>query len=347
MVKYFLFILIVISSPFANSQNKAVKPVHILMPAYNAEAYIVSSIQSVLNQNYPVKLLILNDGSTDDTVKNIKELSHEPSHSQILVRSIPTNKGVAHARIELIAWSKQLNPNAYIFWLDADDRFIDPSFIQEVVDQLEATQADICLYNFSIVYKEEKDKLNATGVMKDKEKLAQIIQTIRSFPHQTVQPLQLANLLEITSLGWVKAYAPTVQFPQPADCPFEDFVYMATLLKARKITALPADKEPIQYLRRSDSICGQRKAINFTQDIPTQLKKFFDTVLEQSKHASPEEKNQKRKLAQEFVHKKIEQYFSTLKTILENKSYPEINAETFVIYQEKVTELKEYMKKTS
>ena len=145
-------------------------------------------------------------------------------------------------------------------------------------------------------------------------------------------------ILKVTSLGWVKCYAPTVQLPQPADCPFEDFVFMAALLNAHRITALPADYMPIEYLRRSTSVCGQRKAQHFTHDIPLQLKTFFDAVYELNKNGDGYK--QKVQMARDFVEAKLAQYENLLPTLIKTGDYPEITNEILVAYQEAAIETK-------
>lgn len=50
--------------------------VSVLMPAYNHARFIKRSIDSVINQTYQnIELLIVDDGSTDETFEVIKEYS--------------------------------------------------------------------------------------------------------------------------------------------------------------------------------------------------------------------------------------------------------------------------------
>ena len=89
--------------------NTDMKPrVSVLMPAYNAGKYIDESIQSVLAQTFQDwELLIVNDGSTDDTVLRVE--SYDDPRIRLLnnpenLRLIKTlNRGLDHAQGELIA----------------------------------------------------------------------------------------------------------------------------------------------------------------------------------------------------------------------------------------------------
>ncbi len=46
--------------------------ISIIMPVYNAEKYLRESIESILNQTYKnFEFIIINDGSTDDSLKII------------------------------------------------------------------------------------------------------------------------------------------------------------------------------------------------------------------------------------------------------------------------------------
>jgi len=86
----------------------------VLMPVYNAEKYIAESIDSILNQTYTdFELLIINDGSTDNSV-NIINSYHDKRirliHNEENIKLIETlNKGIGLAK------------GKYICRVDADD----------------------------------------------------------------------------------------------------------------------------------------------------------------------------------------------------------------------------------
>src|ERR1700749_3368895 len=79
----------------------------VLLPAYNAEKYIAKAICSVLAQTFTdFELLIINDGSTDDTEKIIR--SFDDSRIVVINQenkgvSAGLNVGLAHARAPYVA----------------------------------------------------------------------------------------------------------------------------------------------------------------------------------------------------------------------------------------------------
>jgi len=87
--------------------------VTVLMPAYNAGKFIGEAIKSVLEQSFPdFELLIINDGSTDDTVKIIRSFN-DPRI--VVIRQ--DNKGVSSALNLGLSYAKA----PYIARFDADD----------------------------------------------------------------------------------------------------------------------------------------------------------------------------------------------------------------------------------
>lgn len=68
-------------------------PVSVLVPAYNEEVTIVDSIQSLLNLDYPLyEIIVVNDGSTDETSKRVREAFSLKASERSLREHIPCKK---------------------------------------------------------------------------------------------------------------------------------------------------------------------------------------------------------------------------------------------------------------
>lgn len=93
----------------------------VVIPAYNCEKTICNTLNSVLNQTrYDLinEVIIVNDGSTDNTLETIKQFIKEKKCKNIQVIN-KINGGAASARNIGIARCK----NRYIALLDADDEW--------------------------------------------------------------------------------------------------------------------------------------------------------------------------------------------------------------------------------
>lgn len=119
--------------------------VSVIIPAYNVEQYITECINSVLSQTFQDwELIIIDDGSTDNT-KNISN-RFAVNDSRIRVLSQP-NSGQSKARNNGLAVSQ----GKYIMFLDSDDWFTSKVVIEELVSQIETTQADFIQGGFEFV----------------------------------------------------------------------------------------------------------------------------------------------------------------------------------------------------
>jgi glycosyltransferase involved in cell wall biosynthesis len=87
--------------------------VSILIPAFNAEAWIAESIESALVQSWPKKeIIIVDDGSKDGTYSIARQFASK----EVLVLT-QANQGAVAARNRAFS----LSQGDYIQWLDADD----------------------------------------------------------------------------------------------------------------------------------------------------------------------------------------------------------------------------------
>ena len=88
----------------------------VLMPVYNAEKFLAESINSILSQTYSnFEFVILDDGSTDNSLKIIEAYAKEDKRIKVIVNQ--KNRGEAKCRNRLLKNSK----TEFIAWMDADD----------------------------------------------------------------------------------------------------------------------------------------------------------------------------------------------------------------------------------
>jgi len=87
--------------------------VSVVIPAYNAERFIAETLDSVVNQTWPmVEAFVIDDGSKDKTVEIAR--TYESDKLKVLVQK---NQGACVARNKGLSLSK----GKYIQYLDADD----------------------------------------------------------------------------------------------------------------------------------------------------------------------------------------------------------------------------------
>ncbi len=93
-------------------------PVTLIVPAYNEGAVIQSAIRSLLELDYPVyEVLVIDDGSTDDTYTRAAELEGRYGGATVRVVS-KANAGKANALNTGIALAR----TAYVVCMDGDSR---------------------------------------------------------------------------------------------------------------------------------------------------------------------------------------------------------------------------------
>jgi hypothetical protein len=116
--------------------------VSVIMPAYNAEATIARSIESVLAQTLTqFELIVVDDRSSDGTARLVDR--HAQADTRILLHRLPANGGVAAARNAGIARAR----GRYVAFLDSDDWW-HPRKLELQIAQMLASSAQLsyCAY---------------------------------------------------------------------------------------------------------------------------------------------------------------------------------------------------------
>jgi len=109
--------------------------ISIIIPTYNYGEYLSKAIQSVLAQNENCELIIIDDGSTDNTQEIIKNNYDDSKLSYIYQE----NAGVSSARNHGISIAK----GDYLLFLDADDSLL-PNAISVLTSALGESPGKDC-----------------------------------------------------------------------------------------------------------------------------------------------------------------------------------------------------------
>lgn len=117
----------------------------VIIPAYNSEKTIIKCINSIQNQDYKdLEIIVVDDGSSDDTVKLIYNMMKTDKRIVLLSQK---NKGAALARKRGI-----LNASGtYIGFVDSDD-WIESEMYSGMMSKAIETDADVVFCKMSFDY---------------------------------------------------------------------------------------------------------------------------------------------------------------------------------------------------
>ena len=170
----------------------------VIIPAYNAEKYICTSVESVCKSYYQkMEIIIVNDGSTDNTEEIIKQLSDKDRRIKYVTQS---NSGLSAARNK----GMSMATGEYVLFLDSDD-WLDVDYISEGMKICNETSTDVLLTDYVKEYGAKSVVVNLLGrerkTLTAKEVKKQIFQRLFG-PLEKMNPLTL----EIYNTAWGKFY---------------------------------------------------------------------------------------------------------------------------------------------
>ncbi len=136
--------------------------ISVIVPVYNGQEYLDKCIESVERQTYPnLEIIIVNDGSTDDTWKVCESLKERYDNIAVITLG---DEGVSAAR------NKGLEASAgeYITFVDADDRIL-PDMLSCLYELLRETESDLAGCGFFGWQQEDVWQSKVHGKIVDKE----------------------------------------------------------------------------------------------------------------------------------------------------------------------------------
>lgn len=124
--------------------------ISIIIPAYNVGAFIRKCLDSVVMQTHRyLEIIIVNDGSTDNTAEIIGEYTNDSRIKYIEQQ----NKGVSAARNAGI----EAATGKYLAFVDSDD-YLELNMYAELYAALENNDADVAVCNYNLVYDDHVDQ---------------------------------------------------------------------------------------------------------------------------------------------------------------------------------------------
>jgi glycosyltransferase involved in cell wall biosynthesis len=123
-----------------NKEKEVAKKITVIIPCYNAEAYIEQCIESVLHQTIGmenIQMILIDDASTDHTLEYLMKYEQQYP-DDILLWVLEANEGQANARNIGIEHTE----TEYLAFLDADD-WLEEDTYEKLIDAAERTGADL------------------------------------------------------------------------------------------------------------------------------------------------------------------------------------------------------------
>jgi|SRR5690606_7511084 len=118
--------------------------VSVIIPTYNRANKIFNTLDSIVSQSYPsIEILVVDDGSTDDTGERLQAYIHEKSLEGKLFYYRQENQGAPSAR----NYGLTLATGELVVFFDSDDQML-PERIQKQVQSIIDKDSDCCSCGF-------------------------------------------------------------------------------------------------------------------------------------------------------------------------------------------------------
>ncbi len=210
--------------------------VSIIIPAYNAEAYLDRCLAGVDAQRADIadmQVIIVDDGSTDRTPAIARDYAMQHPDTTVVCQS---RRGQSAARNTALDLAK----GQWIAFLDSDDTW-EPASLKRLIEKGEAEQADIVQGTTTIVSSDGgRTVISDEGTLSPTEALAKLLEdkVVRSYVHSHVFRSELFS---------------TLRFSEGMD--FEDYALMHELIGTSSKYAFESAPHYLYY-RRDDSVSG-------------------------------------------------------------------------------------------
>ena len=131
--------------PHPSGKERRQAVISVIVPVYNAEAYLSRCMESILNQTYrDIQVICVNDGSTDSSGDMLEELRRRDGRVQVACRE---NSGLSASRNAGL----ELAEGECVMFVDADD-WLDEHACADAMKAMLGRDADIVFWSYAREY---------------------------------------------------------------------------------------------------------------------------------------------------------------------------------------------------
>lgn len=245
------------TAPSREGQYEAGRPlVSVLIPAYNAEAFLDQAVASARAQTHThIEILVIDDASEDGTRALAEALAREDARIRVL--HLPANRGPSAARNAGLCAAR----GEWIAILDADDSYA-PERLALLLDLATAHGADMVADNL-LLYDAVAGRIERSALDPARIGPAEVIGVHRfvanCIPKRT--PFNLAKLKPIMRRATIES----TRLRYPEDMRYgEDFIFYMRLLLAGAVLVL-TNRALYRYTQPLGSLSGEVSGMSRTR----------------------------------------------------------------------------------
>ena len=165
--------------------------VSVIVPVYNCEKYLKTSMGDILTQTYKnIELILVNDGSTDCSYEICKDIASQDSRVKIINK--PQSEGAGPARNDGI----DASCGEYIMFLDCDDR-IESNMVEKLLTASLDNNCDVAICGYETYVEDVENGENDVFSPEKKLYLDNEVKVLFAeyFPEVIVTPLEGTYLM--------------------------------------------------------------------------------------------------------------------------------------------------------
>ena len=134
--------------------------VSVIIPVDNTENYVEKAVKSIMDQTLKnIEIIIINDGSTDNSLSVIQKLAYEDDRIQVYSKE---NQGPSTTRNQGISIAK----GKYLYFMDSDD-YLEPETLESCFFKCEKNALDFIFFDADILNKEANFDIHINYQRKD------------------------------------------------------------------------------------------------------------------------------------------------------------------------------------